>query len=140
MPKIVPRIQNFTSYFIGGDPYTYASVGAAESITLPLSTSFFYISNAPSAAVGSVGQEGYVAPVDGDLTVNIPDAEVLGTTLILSATLSASPSTNDITFNFTGINDTLDSIKFDNGSYDPYFQSLIWTGSYWQLVSKPIIQ
>lgn len=132
--------QEFRPLFIGGDPYTYASVGAAEAITLPMSTSFFYLSNEVKPAVGTPGGEDYVAAVSGDLTVSIPNAKHLGTMLILSVSLGASSvGSNAVILQFTGINGELDSIEFDAGSYDPYFFSILWTGSHWQFFNKPII-
>ncbi len=117
--------QEFRPLFIGGDPYTYASAGAAESITLPMSTSVFVLSN-----------EG--AELDGDLTVSLPDANHLGTEAILY--LNAADADNTIVVNFTGLNNNSDSISAGgiaavSGSF--HIASLVWIGSAWVARSIP---
>lgn len=127
MPTIVPRIQNFTSYFIGGDPYIYASVGGPDSIALQLKTSFFVISN-EKITVGA-GQP----DVNGHLKVAIPDANRLGMEIILY--LEGADANNHILLSFTGLNANSDEISLINDSNRdfPVVLNLVWIGSAWVL-------
>lgn len=133
-------VQNFKPIFINGSPYVYASAGAAESITLPLSTSFFVLSNEGTPAVGTEGEEGYVAAANGDLTVSLPDGDILGT--FASFQLTIADTNNDIIINFTGLNGDSDSLTVDNttGLVFPVIASLVWNGDAWAVISAPNIE
>lgn len=135
MGKATSIAQNYPSLFIGGDPYTYASVGSNNTITLPLSTSIFVLSNEGIPAVGTPGSEGHVAAVNGQLKVSIPDAKHIGMEIILY--LEISDSVNPIVLNFTGLNSSSDEITLDSISTRdfPVVMNLIWTGSAWVLRS-----
>jgi|14_taG_2_1085336.scaffolds.fasta_scaffold00436_7 hypothetical protein len=133
MPRIAPRIQNFSSFFLGGDPYSYASVGANDSITLPLKTSFFLISNEEQSSIGAPNDPNFVAEVNGNLKVNIPNAKTLGTEIILY--LQGADGDNQILVSFTGLDANSDEFSLTTStSRDfPVVLNLVWMGTAWVL-------
>jgi hypothetical protein len=123
-------IRNYYPLYLGGDPYTYSSVGAAETITLPLTTSFFTLS------CEGVTVEGVTT--NGDLTAILPDGGIKGTTVHLQFT--DADASNDIKVQFTGVDSSNDQLLFSANTWTPGLVTLIWLGSYWVLTQKTIIQ
>jgi len=123
-------IRNYYPLYLGGDPYIYSSVGAAETITLPLTTSFFTLS-CKGVTVDEV-------TTNGDLTVILPDGGIKGTTVHIKFT--DADEHNDIKVQFTGVDSSNDQLLFDVSTWAPGFVTLTWLGSYWVVTQKTIIE
>jgi len=123
-------IRNYYPLYLGGDPYTYNSVGAAETITLPLTTSFFTLS-CEGVTVDQV-------TTNGDLTAILPDGDIKGTTVHLQFT--DADGNNDIKVRFTGVDSSNDEFLYDANTWKPGFVTLIWLGSYWVVTQKTILE
>ena len=123
-------IRNYYPLYLGGDPYIYSSVGAAETITLPLTTSFFNLS-CEGVTVDQV-------TTNGDLTAILPDGGIKGTTVHLKFT--DADGDNDIKVQFTGVDSNNDEFLYDANTWKPGFVTLIWLGSYWVVTQKTILE
>jgi hypothetical protein len=121
-------IRNYHPLYLGGDPYTYSNVGAAETITLPLTTSFFTLS-----CEGVTVEE---VTTNGDLTAILPDGGIKGTTVHFQ--FAEADADNDIKVQFTGVDSSNDELLYDLSTLKPGFATLVWLGSYWIVAQKTL--